>query len=186
MNWPYQCCQFMIILQAQAHTREGWLILQTSVSTGSVSLNPPVKLSWTNILLMLTQSIPTSPTPAPMWRQSVGMTLDLKTNFLIVKSAMRNSLWIKLMQCTYTTLTRLVTTVSTARSISLAVMRCTPFTFSSAQHLAMAIQDAPAYIPEVFRSSSFVFVDSLWPYRCQSVATYSLFCLGNPMGCCRK
>ena len=147
------------------------VIPQTSVSTGSVSSNPPVKVSWTNTLLMLTQLTLTSPIQAPMWRQSVGMTLDLKTNFLIVKNVMRNSFWIKLMQCTFTTLTRLVTTVSTAASISQAVMRCTQFTLGSVQHLAMAIQDAPACIHRMCRSSPFVCVDSLWPYWCQSVAT---------------
>ena len=170
---------------AQLHTQRGGLIPQTSVSTGSVSSNPPVKVSWTNILLMLTQLTPTSPIQAPMWRQSVGMTLDLKTNFLIVKNPMRNSLWIMLLQCIYTTLTLSVTTVFTAANISLAMMSCTQFTYSSAQHLAMAIQDAPADI-KVWRYSLFLFCDSLWPYWCQSVATCSFFCLGNPMGCCRK
>ena len=77
------------------------------------------------------------------------MTLDLKTNFLIVMSVMRNSLWIMLLQCICLTLTKLVLTVFTATSISLAVMRCTLFTCSSAKHLAMAIQDAPANIHKV-------------------------------------
>merc|ERR1719500_2600962 len=39
-------------------------------------------------------------------------------------------------------------------------MRCTLFTCSSAKHLVMAIQDAPANIHNVCRSSLFVYVHS--------------------------
>ena len=160
-----------LLQRPQSQPQPGCSTLQTSVSTGSVTLHPPVKVSWTATLLMLTPLTPTSPTQAPMWRQFVGMTLDLKTNFLIVMSVMRNSLWIMLLQCICLTLTKLVLTVFTATSISLAVMRCTPFTCSSVKHLVMAIQDAPANIHEVCRSSLFVYVDSLTFMWCKSVAT---------------
>ena len=72
------------------HPQDGFLILQTSVSTGSVNLLPPVKVFTTNTLLMLTQLTPLSLTPAQVRRQSVGMMLVLKTKVLIVTSAVKN------------------------------------------------------------------------------------------------
>ena len=57
---------------AQPSGIEGCLTPQTSVSTGSVTSNPPVKKSWTNILLMLTQLTPHS-------HSRVNVNVNVKT-----------------------------------------------------------------------------------------------------------
>ena len=131
------------------------MILQTSVSTGSVNSFPPVKVFSTDTLSMLTQLAPLSLTPAQVKRQSVGMMLVVKTKVLIVTSAMKNISSTIPLPCTCTHLTRLGLIVPTATNISLAGMRCT-ISLSSAQHLAVAVRDAPADIP----SSVFICVDS--------------------------